>query len=139
MLAGFTRASGGRGIFGGGASDAWQWDRGASLRRLALCRAQSGPGRLTRRAQDWAWSSVHALLDPDHGNGITDTAPVLDHIESFSALLRSGEDEALSLALRRTESIGRPLGDDAFMSRAAASAGRDLRSRKRGPKDGATN
>ena len=101
----------------------------AALRYVALNPVRA---RLTRRAQDWAWSSVHALLDPARGDGITDTAAVLDRVEDFSALLRSGEDEALSLALRRAESIGRPLGDDRFMSWAAAIVGRDLRPRKRG-------
>lgn len=103
----------------------------AALRYVALNPVRA---RLVRRTQDWAWSSVRALLDPANGDGITDTASVLDRVEDFSALLRSGEDEALMLALRRAESIGRPLGDDAFMSWAANVAGRDLRPRRRGPK-----
>ena len=73
--------------------------------------------RLTRRAQDWRWSSVHALLDPARGDGLTEATPVLERVPDFAALLRSGEDPDLSQALRRSESVGRPLGDSAFLDR----------------------
>lgn len=90
--------------------------------------------RLTARAEDWRWSSVHALLDPACGDGLTDTAPVLERASDFAALLRSGEDEAMSLHLRRAESTGRPLGDSGFLDRVAAISGRDPKPRKRGPR-----
>lgn len=53
--------------------------------------------RLVARAEDWRWSSVHALLDPAHCDGLIDTAPVLKRAPDFAALLCSGEDEARSL------------------------------------------
>jgi putative transposase len=89
--------------------------------------------RLVDRAQDWVWSSVHAHLDPARGDGLTETAPVLERAGNFDDLLRGGEDEALSEALRRAESVGRPLGDEAFMECVAMRAGRDPRPRKPGP------
>jgi putative transposase len=90
--------------------------------------------RLVDRARQWKWSSVHAHLDPAKGDGLTDTAPVLDRVGNFSGLLRAGEDEALSMAIRRAETVGRPLGDDAFMAHIEAMSGRDVRAGKRGPR-----
>jgi putative transposase len=94
--------------------------------------------RLVKRAAQWKWSSVHAHLDPAKGDGLTNTAPVLERVGDFAGLLRGGEDEALSSSLRRAETIGRPLGDDAFMAHIEAMSGRDVRAGKRGPrqKDG---
>lgn len=88
--------------------------------------------KLVRRTRDWRWSSVRAHLDPAKGDGLTDTAPVLDRVEDFAALLRNGEDEALSTALRRAETVGRPLGDGKFLARIERKLGRDPRPKKRG-------
>ena len=103
----------------------------AALRYVALNPVRAG---LAARAEDWRWSSVHALLDPSHGDGITDTAPVLDRAPEFATLLRSGEDADLSEALRRSESTGRPLGSSAFLDRVETLLGRDPKPAKRGPK-----
>jgi putative transposase len=81
--------------------------------------------RLVKRAAQWKWSSVHAHLAPEKGDGLTDTAAVLDRVSDFAALLRAGEDEDLSQALRRAESVGRPLGDDAFLGWIKEKSGRD--------------
>ncbi len=48
--------------------------------------------------------------------------------------IAASEDEGLSNALRRAESIGRPLGDAAFLDRLEHLTGRSLRPAKRGPK-----
>ncbi len=90
--------------------------------------------QLVQRARQWKWSSVHAHLDPAKGDGLTDTAPVLDRVGNFAGLLRAGEDEELSMALRRAETVGRPLGDDAFMAYIESTSGRDPRAGKRGPR-----
>jgi putative transposase len=90
--------------------------------------------RLVTRAQQWKWSSVHAHLDPTKGDGITETGPVLDRVGDFAALLRSGEDEALSAMLRRAETVGRPLGDGTFMAHIETMLGRNPRPAKRGPR-----
>jgi len=103
----------------------------AALRYVVLNPVRAG---LAARAQDWRWSSVHALLNPAQGDGLTDTAPVLERVPDFAALMQSGEDEALSTLLRRSESTGRPLGDAAFLDHIEATLGRDPKPRKRGPK-----
>lgn len=51
-----------------------------------------------------------------------------------SMLLRAGEDEAASMARRRAETIGRPLGDKRFQERVNAALGRDPAPKKRGRK-----
>ena len=88
--------------------------------------------RLVQRAEDWRWSSVHAHLDPERGDGLTETGPVRARIDDFAALLCAGEDEAASMALRRAETIGRPLGDNAFLNRVKVALGRNPEPRKRG-------
>jgi hypothetical protein len=80
--------------------------------------------------QTLGWSSVSALLDPARADGLTDTAPVLERVPDFAALLHSGEDAALSDALRRSESTGRPLGASEFLHRVEAILGRDPRPAK---------
>ncbi len=75
----------------------------------------------------------HAHLDPERGDGIIDTAPVLDRVGDFSALLRAGEDEALSMALRRADTVERPLGERAFMDWIEVQLGRDAKPGRRGP------
>ena len=52
----------------------------------------------------------------------------------FAGLIAAGEDEALTKALRRAETIGRPLGDAVFLERLEGLTGRCLRPAKRGPK-----
>lgn len=103
----------------------------AALRYVALNPVRA---RLVARAQDWRWSSVHALLDPSRGDAITDTTPVLERVPDFAALLEVGEDASLSASLRRGESVGRPLGDGAFLDRIEAILGRDPKPGKRGPR-----
>ena len=77
----------------------------AALRYVAMNPVRA---RLAKRAQDWRWSSVHALLDPAKDDGITETGPVLARVPDFAALLRSAEDEDLTKALRQSETTGRP-------------------------------
>ncbi len=89
--------------------------------------------RRVKRAQQWTWSSVHAHLDPGKGDKLTDPAPVLDRVGDFAALLRLGEDASLSMALRRAETVGRPLGDGAFMDWIETKLGRDAKPGRRGP------
>lgn len=107
----------------------------AALRYVALNPVRA---RLVQRARDWRWSSVHALLDPVRGDGLTDTGPVLERVPDFAALLAGGEEEALSTALRRSESTGRPLGDSAFLDRVETVLGRNPRPARRGPRPKAT-
>lgn len=102
---------------------------GAALRYVALNPVRA---RLVDRAIDWLWSSVHAQLDAD--DGITKTGPVRERYPDFAALIESGEDDAASDRLRKAEMIGRPLGDDTFLTRLENMTGRSLKPGKRGPK-----
>lgn len=104
---------------------------GAALRYVALNPVRA---RLTQRAADWRWSSLHALLAPDPGDGLTTTAPVLSRYPNFADLIAAGEDEALSSSLRRAETIGRPVGAKDFLARLEGEAGRTLIPGKRGRK-----
>ena len=104
---------------------------GTALRYVALNPVRA---RLVDQATDWRWSSVHAQLRLVRNDHVTDTRPVRTRYPDFAALIATSEDEALSNALRRAESIGRPLGDEAFLDQLEDLTGRSLRPAKRGPK-----
>jgi putative transposase len=89
--------------------------------------------RLAARPQDWRWSSVRAHL---HGrdDGLTAAGPVLERFAPFRDFLDEPADPAALERLRAAESVGRPLGDEAFLKRLERAAKRTLRPRKRGPK-----
>lgn len=102
---------------------------GAALRYVALNPVRA---RLVKRAEDWRWSSLHACLGRD--DGLTRTEPVLSRYPDFAEMVAQGEDEASSLSLRRAESIGRPVGDAAFLAQLEARSGRSLAPGRRGRK-----
>ena len=102
----------------------------AALRYVALNPVRA---RLVGQATDWRWSSVHAHLGRI-ADGVTERAPVLDRFPDFGELIAVGEDEVLSAGLRRSESIGRPAGDAAFLARIEHRTRRVLAPAKRGPK-----
>jgi putative transposase len=64
---------------------------------------------------------------------VTTAGPVAERYPGYAAFIEAGEDEALSRGLRRAESIGRPVGADAFIERLEREAGRPLKAGKRGP------
>lgn len=81
---------------------------------------------LVERAQDWRWSSTRAHLR-GKDDGLTALAPIKERFPGFADLLAS-EPEADSFdRLRAAESIGRPLGDDRFLSRIERLTGRELK------------
>lgn len=90
--------------------------------------------RLVPRAEQWQWSSIHAHLDPGTGDGITDTEAVVTRFPDIAARVRAGEQVDMSDAIRKAETIGRPLGDDSFFAAAESQTGRKLRPKKRGRK-----
>lgn len=103
----------------------------SALRYVALNPVRA---RLVDRPEDWRWSSVHAQLGRVADDGVTDTAPVRARYPDFASLLGSEDDADDFKALRQAESIGRPIGDDAFLDRLEALTGRRLRRAKPGPK-----
>jgi len=102
----------------------------AAARYIALNPVRA---KLVTRAQDWPWSSVHAYLT-GRDDGLTMTRPLRDRFPNFADLLDLGPDEAAFTRLRRSETIGRPLGDEAFLHALEAGTGRTLKPGKRGPK-----
>ena len=102
----------------------------AALRYVALNPVRAG---LTERAIDWQWSSTGALAG-DRDDGITATQPVLSRYPDFAALLAAGEDEEMSLRLRKAEQVGRPVGSASFLDELESVSGRTLRRGRPGPK-----
>ena len=101
-----------------------------ALRYVALNPVRA---RLTERPEDWRWSSTAA-----HVAGVSDrfvdVAPGLERVGDFAAFLGEEFDEALSYAaLRRAESVGRPVGSTAWLADMEARTGMTLAPRKRGP------
>ena len=105
----------------------------AAVRYVALNPVRA---RLAAQPQDWRWSSVHGHLS-GRGDGITTIQPVLERFPDFAAFIASEEGAEPMERLRRAESIGRPLGDDAFLAALEDTSGRVLKPAKRGPKPSA--
>ena len=89
--------------------------------------------RLVERAQDWRWSSTRAHLR-GKDDGLTELAPIKDRFPDFADLLESSPEAGLFTPLRAAESVGRPLGDNGFLSRIERLTKRSLKPGKRGPK-----
>ena len=90
--------------------------------------------RLVARAEDWAWSSTRALIagEDDH---VVRTRPALERVGDFAAFLGEAFDEALGYAaLRKAESVGRPVGSKEWLAELEARTGKLLAPQKRGPK-----
>ena len=103
----------------------------AALRYVALNPVRA---RLAARAQDWRWSSTaaHIAETDDH---IVTVAPALTRVGDFTAFLGEEFDEAETYAaLRKAETIGRPIGSTEWLADMAAKTGRTLTAGKRGPK-----
>jgi putative transposase len=79
------------------------------------------------RAEDWRWSSARAHLagDDDH---VVNVAPALDRVGDFAAFLGEPIDEAPGYAaLRKAESVGRPIGTAEWLADMEACTGPTLR------------
>ena len=104
-----------------------------ALRYIALNPVRA---RLVSRAEDWPWSSTRALLAGKDDHVVT-VAPALERVGDFAAFLGEHFDEALAYAaLRKAESVGRPVGSPEWLADMEARLGRPLMPQKRGPKPG---
>jgi len=104
-----------------------------ALRYIALNPVRA---RLVARAEDWPWSSTRALLAGRDDHVVT-VAPALERVGDFAAFLGEPFDEALTYAaLRKAESVGRPVGSPEWLADMEARLGRPLAPQKRGPKPG---
>nr|CRH04290.1 Conserved protein of unknown function [Candidatus Magnetococcus massalia] len=90
--------------------------------------------RLVEQCDAWPWSSIHGYQDLSNGDGVIDRRAVTPYLEAVHELVSAGEEDMHFEILRRSESIGRPIGDDAFISHTEAFTGRKPRPGKRGPK-----
>ena len=103
----------------------------AAFRYVALNPVRA---RLVARAQDWLWSSVRAHLvgKDDH---VVKVVPALERIGDFGLFLEEAFDEALTYAaLRKAETIGRPVGSREWLEDMERRTGLALLPGKRGPK-----
>jgi putative transposase len=90
--------------------------------------------RLVKRPEDWRWSSVNAHFAgaDDH---VVQVGPALERVGDFRAFLGEKFDEAMSYAaLRKAESVGRPIGSKEWLTDIEAKTGLTLAAQKRGPK-----
>jgi putative transposase len=103
----------------------------AALRYVALNPVRA---RLVDRAGDWRSSSVRAHL-AGQDDGVVTVAPALERIGNFATFLSEDFDEAMTrAALRKAESVGRPIGSKEWITDMEARTGRTLAPQKRGPK-----
>jgi hypothetical protein len=70
--------------------------------------------RLVKRAADWKWSGVHAHLTGVN-DGLTTTGPLHARVDDFAAFLDQRREDEEFTALRKSEIVGRPIGDDPFI------------------------
>lgn len=103
----------------------------AALRYVALNPVRA---RLVVRPEDWAWASTRAHMAGQDDHVVTVSA-ALTRVGDFAAFLGEDFDEAFSYAaLRKAETLGRPIGSAEWLAEMAAKSGRVLVAGKRGPK-----
>ncbi|HEX7848861.1 MAG TPA: transposase [Sphingomonas sp.] len=108
----------------------------SALRYVALNPVRA---RLVERAEDWRWSSTRAHLAGE-SDGYVDIVPALVRVGNFSAFLGEAFDEAMTYAaLRKAESVGRPIGSKEWLEDMEARTGLTLAPAKRGPKPKSAN
>jgi putative transposase len=105
-------------------------DRAVAIRYVLMNPVRAG---LTKRTVDWQWSSARGLLGLAE-DGLTDCAPVFQRWPDLAALLESAEDEERTKKLRQAESIGRPIGGEAWLAEFEGRGGRTLKRGKPGRK-----
>lgn len=81
----------------------------AAFRYVALNPVKAG---LVRRAANWPWSSTAAHL-AGRDDGLVTVRPLCDRVDDVAQFLSSDANPAHEQALRRGQSIGRPLMDEA--------------------------
>jgi putative transposase len=102
----------------------------SALRYVALNPVRA---KLTERAEDWRWSSARAHIAGE-GDRFVDVAPALDRVGDFTTFLGAAFDDAMGYAaLRKAESVGRPVGSKEWLADMEERNGLTLAPRKRGP------
>jgi putative transposase len=103
----------------------------AALRYVLLNPVRAG---LCKKPEQWQWSSAKAYLK-QQDDGLTDTDDFLGQFADIATVLAdTPERDMADMLLRRAESIGRPLGSAAFLTKLERKLNRPLKAAKRGPK-----
>ncbi len=103
----------------------------AALRYVLLNPVRS---KLCAKPEMWPWSSAQAYV-AGRDDGLTRRESYAELCPNIKALLQpSPEKDMAEELLRKAESIGRPLGSAAFLTRQERKLGRTLKPAKRGPK-----
>lgn len=90
--------------------------------------------KLCKKPEQYTWSSARAYLK-SRPDGLTDTSYFLQQVPDIATLLVDNPaSEMADDRLRKAETIGRPLGSAAFISRLERKLDRPLKANKRGPK-----
>ncbi|WP_374529407.1 transposase [Novosphingobium sp.] len=100
-----------------------------ALRYVALNPVRA---RLVQRPEEWRWSSTGAHLAgrDDH---VVRVAPALERVGDFGVFLGADFDEQVSFAaLRKAESIGRPVGSPQWLEDMETQTGKQLAPRRPG-------
>lgn len=101
----------------------------SAVRYVGLNPVRAG---LVKQPADWPWSSARAHLT-DEPDGVTDLRSMKDRLPSSAGLFDLLDTDVAAFdALRKAESIGRPLGNDAFLDRIAEEIGKAVKPGKRG-------
>ena len=87
--------------------------------------------RLVESPAQWPWSSARAHLC-GRDDRLVKVAPLLGIVADWQSLLNSALPEEQLTALRGHARTGRPLGDDAFLTRLEGLVGRVLKLQKGG-------
>lgn len=102
-----------------------------ALRYVALNPVRA---KLAGRPEEWSWSSARAHI-AGKSDSYVDVVPALERVGDFSAFLGEDFDEAMSYAaLRKAESVGRPVGSKVWLADMEMRTGRMLAPGQRGPK-----
>lgn len=87
--------------------------------------------RLVDRPEDWLWSSTGAHLAKCN-DVLVSVQPLLERVDNVAQFLSNDADPALEQALRKGQSVGRPLMDDARLAILEEQLQRRLRPAPRG-------
>jgi len=88
--------------------------------------------RLVQKAEDYPWSSAGAHVRKAKAPLLSDNF-LISGIDDWAAYLAEDDSREREIIVHHT-SIGRPLGDEAFIAKVEQVTGRILRKKKPGPK-----
>jgi putative transposase len=97
----------------------------AALRYVALNPVRAG---LVKNPEDWLFSSVSSHLS-GQSDGLVNVSPILSRYPNFAELIKIEERPREFDTLRKSETTGRPLGSNEWLSTLEEKFGRQLKKR----------